>query len=82
MKISAFTFFLRTTSSSAINSTNKTLQAYLAACCRDAQTGGLLFSANYRFTSRAIIGNQIINAPAMPLNDAQFGGFFTFEVQP
>jgi hypothetical protein len=42
------------------NGLNKTSQAYPAACGREAQTGGLLY----------------LHGPAMPLNDAHFGGCF------
>jgi hypothetical protein len=61
---------------------NNTPQAYPAVRCRDAQTGGLIFSALFSFTSIAFIGNKFSDTPAMPLNDAHFGGFFASEVQP
>ena len=60
MRAEESTFPLRRLSRHAITVLNKTLQAYPVACCRDAQTEGLL----------------IINGPAMPLNDAHFGGLF------
>lgn len=48
---------------------NNTPQAYPADTCRDAQTGGLLFGTPWR--------NIGTDTPAMPLDDAHSGGFFS-----
>ena len=53
---------------------NNTPQAYPAVRCGDAQTGGLLFSG---LTDAAQTSKIFNNTPAMSLNDAHSGGFFT-----
>ncbi len=58
----AYRFFLHLEQVMVENELNKTLQASPAVRCCDAQTGGLL----------------ILYVPAMPLNDAHFGGCFSF----
>ena len=72
----AYRFILHLEQFMVENEINKTLQASPAARCRDAQTGGLLISSPVFFTSAPVFANKLNNTPAMPLNDAHFGGFF------
>ncbi len=58
--------------------TNNTSQVSPAVRRGEAQTGGLLFCRIENATNWRIINP---NTPAMPLNDAHFGGFFASGVR-